>query len=166
MRPLIGIRSLPSLRAPTQAGRVRHIKESRLRIERHLDVVARRSAEIANEVVIVRFESGQDLRPQGFALLALIVQHEMAAFVLHKLGFGRLLALRFIEKALHRGIGAKREGALPGHDGVLGVIGSELGIAEHGIRIGRIRIGPDCAFGIGQRLRGSFRYELTPRRNT
>ena len=81
----------------------------------------------------------------------------MAAFVLHELGFGRLLALRFIQKALHRGIRTKREGALPGHNGVLGVIRSELRVAEHRVRIGRIRIGPNCAFSIRQRLAGVSR---------
>ena len=50
-------------------GCVGDIEESLLGIQSDEDVIARRAAEIANQVVIVGFEGGDDLGAKGFGSL-------------------------------------------------------------------------------------------------
>src|SRR5579864_2728053 len=98
-------------------------------VERDQDVIARRIAEITDQVVIVRLERLKDLGTQRFGcLMAFIVQGEMDTLALGELRFGILLALGFRQELLHLGIGSKFERTLPGKDGLLGVIGGELRI--------------------------------------
>ena len=62
-------------------GCVGDIEESLLGIQSDENVVARRAAKVANQVVIVGFEGGDDLGAKGFgSLLAFIVQSEMDCF--------------------------------------------------------------------------------------
>ena len=71
-------------------GGVRDIEERLLGVQGYKNVVARRIAEIANQVVIVGFERSQDLSAKGFgSLLAFIVQNEMTAFTLGEIGLDR-----------------------------------------------------------------------------
>src|SRR5712672_1387140 len=92
----------------------RHVKESLLRVERYKNVVAWRSSQSAIEIVVVRFQRGQDLFPEYFrALLALVMQNEMAGLALREGGLDVLLALRFCQEFLHCGIGSQFERTLP-----------------------------------------------------
>src|SRR5579864_1739433 len=98
-------------------------------IEGDEDVIARRIAEITDQVVIVGFERLKDLGTKRFGgLMAFIVQGEMDTLALGKLGFGILLSLGFRQELLHLGIGSKFERTFPGDDGLLGAIGGELRI--------------------------------------
>ena len=117
-------------------GGVGDVEESLLGVERDQNIVAGRIAEIANQVVVVRFERLQDLSAKGFGrLFAFIMQSEMSAFARGEVGLNRLLALGLGQKLLHRRVGAQFEGTLPGGDGLLGVIGGELRVAEHGVGV-------------------------------
>ena len=118
-------------------GGMRHIEKCLLGVEGDQNIVARRVAEIASQVVIVGFERGQNLCPECFGgLLAFVVQDEMAALALGEVGFDILLALGFGQELLHRGIRSKFERALPRGNGLFGVVGGELGVPEHGVGIG------------------------------
>ena len=75
-------------------GCVGDIEESLLGIQSDEDVIARRAAKIANQVIIVGFEGGDDLGAKGFGSLpALIVQSEMDALPLGEVSLDGLFAL-------------------------------------------------------------------------
>ena len=95
-------------------GGARNVKESLLGVERYQNVVARRRAQITSQIVVVRFERGQDLSAECFrGLLALVVQDEMAAFALGEIGLDVLFALRLCQVLLHVWIGTQFERMLP-----------------------------------------------------
>src|SRR5260370_2339321 len=120
----------------------RNVKESLLGVERDKTIVAWRRAHTAREVVIVRFQRGQYLLPEYLrALLALVMQDEMAALALREVSLDVLLALRFCQKALDRGIGTQFERVLPGGNRILGTVGSLLCVAQHGVSIARVGCG-------------------------
>ena len=110
--------------------RAGHIKESLFRVERHKNVVARGRAQVALQIVVIRFERGQDLSAEILGrLLAFVVEHEVAAFALGEIGLYTLLALRFRQVLLHGGIGTQIKGMLPRGDGLFGAIAGLLRIA-------------------------------------
>ena len=79
-------------------GCVGYIEESLFGIQSDEDVIARRAAKIANQVIIVGFEGGDDLGAKGFGSLpALIVQSEMDALPLGEVSLDRLFALSLSE---------------------------------------------------------------------
>ena len=115
-----------------------------------MNVIAGGSAQIANQVVVVRLENGQNLYAKSIGrLMAFIVQHKVAAFVLQEFRFGGLLALCFSEELLDRRIRAQRQGTLPRGDRVLGAVGCKLRIAEHGEGVGRVGRRADSTLGVG-----------------
>ncbi len=131
------------------------VEEGLLGIESDENVVARGSAEGGGEIVEIGLEGGEDLLAEGCGgLAALVVEGEMAALVLGEIGFGGLFALGFIEILLDGGVGPQVEGVLPGGDGVRGVIGGLLSVAENGIGVRRSGRGADRALGVGDGLRG------------
>src|SRR5258708_33242298 len=129
----------------------RNVKESLLGVERHKNIVAWRRTQTAREVVIARFQRGQYLPPEYLrALLALVMQDKMAALALREVSLDVLLALRFCQKALDRGIGTQFERVLPGGNGMLGTVGSLLCVAQHGVCIGRVGRGSCPTLTVGQ----------------
>src|ERR1700733_1379165 len=87
-----------------------HIEKGLFGVERNKNVVARWRAEVAREIVIVRFERGQNLPAECLrSLFALVMQDEMAALTLGEVGFDILLALRFCQILLNDRIGAQFE---------------------------------------------------------
>src|SRR5712675_2211977 len=114
----------------------RNVKERLLGVKRYDDIVTGRTPKIAREIVVVRFQSGQDLSSECFrALLALIMQDEVVGFALREVGLDILLALRFCQEFLHCGIGAQFDRALPRSNRIFGAVRSLLGITEYRIRI-------------------------------
>ncbi len=136
-------------------GSVGDIEKGLLGVESYENVVAWGVAEIADKVVIVGLERGQDLGAEHVGgLVAFVVQNEVAAFALGKIGFDFLLPLGLSQKLLHGGIGTQFKGAFPGSHGILGVVGGELDIAEHGVGVGRIGRDANGMLGVRQGLRG------------
>src|ERR1700722_302905 len=134
-------------------GSVGDVEEGLLGVEGNENAVAGRISEVASEIVVVGFEGGDNLGAEGFrGLLALIVENEVAAFMLSELGLNVFLALRFGQKLLHGGVGAQLQRTLPRSHGIFGVVGGKLGIAEHGVSVGGYGIGADGVLGVGQRL--------------
>src|SRR5438309_1765694 len=94
--------------APRPDGSLRDIEKFLLGIESYQDVVARRAAEIASQVVVVGFKSGDDLPAKGFrSLMAFVMQDKMSAFSLREIGFDRLFALCLGQQLLHFGVGTQ-----------------------------------------------------------
>ena len=88
------------------------VEEGLLGVEGYENIVAGWAAEVADEIVKVRLQSGDDLPTEGFrSLLALIVQNEVTALPLGELRFDILLALRFGQELLDFSIGAQRKGS-------------------------------------------------------
>src|SRR5580704_14572623 len=63
--------------------RTRHIEESLFGIKRYKNIVARGTAEIARQVVVIGLERSQNLTPERFgSLFPLVMHHEMTALAL------------------------------------------------------------------------------------
>src|SRR5215469_15200579 len=68
------------------ARRMRDIEECLLRIQRHENIVVGRSAEVPDQIVVVRFECCNNLPSKCFRrLLALVMKSEMLTLALRKL---------------------------------------------------------------------------------
>src|SRR5579871_1402511 len=144
---------LPIIHRAGPARRVRDIEESLLGIKRYENIVARRSAEIPDKVVIVRFEGCNDLSAQGFGcLFALVVKGEMLTLALRKLRFDVLFALCFVKKLFHRRIGSEFKRMLPRRDRFLGMVGSEKRISQHCVRVRRFWSRAHGPLGVGNCL--------------
>ncbi len=74
--------------------RASHIEERLLGVERDGNVVAGRVAEIADQVVILAVESGEQVAAEGLGrVFSFEVEVEVAAFALREIGFGSRFAL-------------------------------------------------------------------------
>src|ERR1035441_10531688 len=75
-------------------GSPRNVEECPLRVEHDGYVVVRRIAKIADEVLILGVERGQQVAAEGLgSVFAFEVEVEVAAFALRKIGFGAQFAL-------------------------------------------------------------------------
>src|SRR5216683_369297 len=90
--------------------RTSNVEERLLRVERDRDVVAGRVAEIADQVVILGVEGGEQVAAEGLgSVLAFEVEVEVAAFALREIGFGGRFALGAGEILADGGVGTQRE---------------------------------------------------------
>src|SRR5579864_4389840 len=85
---------LPIIHSTRPARRVRDVEESLLGIQCHENVVAGRSAEVPDQIVVVRFECGKNLSAKGFGcLFAFVVKGEMLTLALREFRFDVLFTL-------------------------------------------------------------------------
>src|SRR6266851_3861205 len=131
------------------------VKKGLLGIERHQNVVAGWSAEVACQIVVVGFERSHNLSTERVgSLLAFVMQNKMTAFSLGEVGLDVLFALRLSQELLDRRVGTQLERMFPRGNSFLGTIRGELSVAQHSVRVGRLRCRANGALGKGKRLCG------------
>src|SRR5215471_10547462 len=105
------------------ARRVRDIEKGLFGIQRYKNIVVRRSSEVSDQIVVVRFERAKYLPAKRLGcLLALVVKREMLTLALRKFRFDVLFTLGLGEKLLHCWIWPEFKRVLPRSDRFLGMV--------------------------------------------
>ncbi len=88
--------------------RSRDVEERLLGVERDRDVVAWRVSEIADQVVILGVEGGEQVAAEGLGgVFSFEVEVEVSAFALREIGFGARFALGAGEILADGGVGTQ-----------------------------------------------------------
>src|SRR5579862_1185306 len=93
---------------------MRHVEKGLVCVEHHRNACPWRNSQLANQVVILRFECAKNFASQRLGrLTALEPQGEVAAFALRKLGFRLRFPLGLCQQFFYTRVGSKLQRLLP-----------------------------------------------------